>query len=151
MCTPHTALQDLAVQQSLPFQPINKWKVEEGGNIMNILLWVLQGLLAFWNLTGGAFTIMNHEKIKGGMWGNNLPTPVWMILGVLQILFALGIILPGIVGMMPKLVSIAAIYLAVNSLLGCTIFSQYAGFPGMLWGLVPATLAAFVAYGRCSS
>ncbi len=38
--------------------------------------------------------------------------------------------------------------LALNSLLGCALFTQYAGFPGMLWSVVPALLAAFVAYGR---
>lgn len=35
-----------------------------------------------------------------------------------------------------------------RSLLGCVLFAQYAGFPGMLWGVAPAILAVFVAYGR---
>jgi hypothetical protein len=48
----------------------------------------------------------------------------------------------------PKLTPIAAAYLALNALLGCALFAKYAGFPGILWAVVPAILATFVAYGR---
>ena len=71
-----------------------------------------------------------------------------MTIGILQVIFALGLVLPGMVGMFPKLIPISAIYLSVNALLGCALFAKYAGFPGMLWGVVPAILLAFVAYGR---
>jgi hypothetical protein len=49
---------------------------------------------------------------------------------------------------LPKLTPVAAVYLAANALLGCALFTQYAGFPGLLWGLVPAFFALFLAYGR---
>ena len=107
---------------------------------MNILLWVLQILLALWNVTGGIYTLFHYDQLKGG-WGSNLPKSVWVILCVLQVLFAVGLLLP-------KQAPIAAVYLTLNSLLGCVLFAQYAGFPGMLWGVIPAILAAFVAYGR---
>ena len=107
---------------------------------MNVLLWALQVLLALWNLIGGAYTMMHYDQLKGG-WGSGLPGPAWVALSALQLLFALGLVVP-------KLTSIAAAYLAANALLGCALFAQYAGFPGMLWGVVPALLAAFVAYGR---
>ena len=114
---------------------------------MNILLWILQVLLALWNIAGGLYTVFYYETLKGP-WAINLPKPAWVVICVLQILFALGLVLPGLVGVFPKLTSIAAIYLAANALLGCVLFAQYAGFPGLLWGVVPALLAAFVAYGR---
>jgi len=107
---------------------------------MNSLLWALQVLLALWNLVGGGYEAMNYETLKGS-WVSGLPNPVWVGYGVLQVLFALGLVLP-------KFVPIAAFGLAVLSLLGCALFAKYAGFPGVLWGLVPALLAAFVAYGR---
>ncbi len=107
---------------------------------MNILLWVFQVLLALWNLIGGAYTFSHYENLKGGL-GNNLPGFVWMAISLLQILFAIALVIP-------KLTPIAAVYLAVNALLGCVLFAQYAGFPGMLWGVIPALLVAFVAYGR---
>ena len=114
---------------------------------MNILLWVLQILLAVWNMIGGIYTASNYENLKSA-WANALPKPAWAALCVLQIFFALGLVLPGATGMLPKLTPIAAAYLAVNSLWGCALFAQYSGFPGMLWGVVPGILAAFVSYGR---
>lgn len=114
---------------------------------MNILLWVLQGVLAFWNVTGGIYSAINYEQLKGPM-ANDLPKPVWVALGSLQALFGLGLILPGVLGASPKLTAASAIYLTANSLLGCALFAKYAGFPGMLWGVVPAALAALVAFGR---
>src|ERR1700679_865076 len=109
---------------------------------MNILLWILQILLGLWNLIGGVYTLSHYEQIKGGL-GTNLPGPVWVAIAVLQILFALGLTLP-------KFTRVAAVYLAVNALMGCALCAQYAGFPGMLWGVIPALLLAFVAYGRIS-
>src|SRR5205085_56237 len=114
---------------------------------MNILLWVLQILLALWNMIGGIYTAFNYEQLKGA-WMNDLPKPAWVAIGVLQALFAAGLVLPGAVGVLPKVTPVAAAYLAVNALFGCALFAKYAGFPGMLWGVVPAILAAFVAYGR---
>ena len=112
---------------------------------MNILLWILQILLAFWNLTGGIYAAFHFDQLKAARVGD-LPNPAWVAICVLQVIFAIGVALPP--GVLPKLTPIAAIYLAANSLLGCALFAQYSGFPGMLWGVVPAILAAFVAYGR---
>ena len=72
---------------------------------------------------------------------SGLPGPAWVALGALQVLFAVGLVVP-------KLSRYAAIYLAANSLLGCALFTQYTEFPGMLWGVVPALMTSFVAYGR---
>lgn len=113
---------------------------------MNILLWVLQILLALWNVIGGIYTAQNFKNLQAAT--VNLPRPVWLAIGALQVLFALGLVIPGIIKPLRKLVSISAICLAVYALSGCVLFAQYAGFPGMLWGVVPAILAAFVAYGR---
>lgn len=114
---------------------------------MNILLWTLQILLGLWNIIGGIFTFSNYEKIKGPM-AANLPKSVWMGIAILQILFALGLVLPGAFKVMPHLTPISAIYLGLNALAGCLLFTQYSGFPGILWGIIPAILCAVIAYGR---
>jgi hypothetical protein len=107
---------------------------------MNILLWILQVLLALWNLTGGVYTLSHYDQLRSPL-AANLPGFVWVALSVLQILFSVGLVLP-------KVSPVAAVYLAVNSLLGCVLCAQYAGFPGMLWGVIPALVALFIAYGR---
>ena len=114
---------------------------------MNILLWVLQILLALWNIIGGSYMAFHYEQIRSA-WAAGLPGPVWVAIGVLQVIFALGLVVPGFVKALRKLIPISAIYLALNSLSGCVLASHYAGFPGMLWGVIPAILAAFVAYER---
>lgn len=114
---------------------------------MNILLWVLQILLAFYFMTGGIYMV-NHYKILANVWAlNTLPQPAWMVIGVLQILFSLGLVLPGVVRMFRKLTPISAVGLAIISLLGSTLYVAYAG-SGILWAVVPAIVLAFVAYER---
>ncbi|HTY13297.1 MAG TPA: hypothetical protein VMD02_03810 [Candidatus Omnitrophota bacterium] len=107
---------------------------------MNILLWLLQGLLALWNIIGGIYVMSNYELIKSA-WAQGLPIPVWIAYGALEVVFAVGLL-------WPRATALSAICLAVLSLLGCVLFAQYSGFPGLLWGIIPAFLAAFVAYGR---
>ncbi len=113
---------------------------------MNILLWILQVLLALWEAVGGVYVVNNYDKIANGWALNALPKSFWIAIGVLQVLFALGLILPG--AKLRKQNSIAAVGLALLSLLGIALYFQYSGFPGILWGLIPAILAGFVAYKR---
>ena len=112
----------------------------------NIFLWVLQTLLALWNITGGMYMISNFSSLARKWALNIFPGLFWIVLGVLQILFAVGLIVPGILKM-HKFTFISAIGLTVISLLGIVLYSGYTGI-GILWGLVPAIISGFVAYGR---
>lgn len=113
---------------------------------MNILLWGLQVILSLWNIIGGLFILENFEKVATQQALSTLHGPVWIALGILQILLALGLILPG--AKLRRLNSIAAVGMSALSLLGIALYTQYHGFPGILWGIVPAILAAFIAYER---
>ena len=115
---------------------------------MNILLWVLQILLAAWNMIGAIYMVSNYEALANAWALNALPKPAWMALGVLQALFALGLVLPGLVRKWSRVIPISAACLAVISMLGSALYIAYTGFPGILWAAVPAILAAFVAYRR---
>lgn len=115
---------------------------------MNILLWALQVLLALWSITGGLYMINNYNELAKKWALDALPGPFWMILGAVQVLFALGLVLPGLFRILPGLVLVAAVVLAVVSIAGVTLYTAYSGFPGMLWGLLPAVIALFIAYGR---
>jgi len=109
---------------------------------MNILLWVLQVLLGLYYLMGGSWMV---SKVPAG-WLKIMPKPIWMALGLLQALFALGLVLPGLIGMSPPITPIAAIGVVVETLLVAALTKPK--FQGFLWVLVPALLALFVAYGR---
>lgn len=115
---------------------------------MNMLMWVLQILLALWNTVGGIYMVSHYEELANASALNALPRPAWVALGVLQVLFAVGLVLPRALAVMPALTPISAIGLAVIALAGLGLYTAYAGFPGLLWGVIPAVLAAFVAYER---
>lgn len=93
--------------------------------------------------------MINHYEKLARAWAlNALPWPAWIALGILQVLFALALVLPRVVRLTPKLTPVSAICLALISLSGIALYAAYGGFPGVLWGVVPAVLLTFVAYGR---
>ncbi|HTA76668.1 MAG TPA: hypothetical protein VK791_05890, partial [bacterium] len=109
---------------------------------MNILLWVLQILLGFYYLMGGSWMVFKVPAV----WLKIMPKPAWMAIGMLQMLFALGLILPGATGMWLQLTPIAAIGVAVETMLTAPLTKPK--LQGMFWLVIPALLSAFVAYGR---
>jgi DoxX-like family len=115
---------------------------------MNVFLWILQIVLAIWEIVGGLYVVHNYRDVANHWALTNLPGPSLPALAVLQILLALGLVLPGAFKWSSNLTVISALGLAFISLLGITLYAPYAGFFGMLWGLIPAILFLFVAYMR---
>ena len=81
---------------------------------------------------------------------NTFPPFFWIVLGALQVLFSLGLIVSLGKGKLRNLAPVSAIGLAIIALLGIPFYTAYAGFPGLLWGIIPAILLTFVAYWRRS-
>lgn len=118
---------------------------------MNILLWVLQGFLAFYFLSGGFYSLKNFDKLsKAVAYMKALPKSFWTLNSVLQILFAIGLILPPLIGVAPQACAVSAAGLAVLMFFASGLQAMYGGFPANLWSLLPGLVAAFVAYGRFS-
>lgn len=93
--------------------------------------------------------MMGHYQILGNIWAvNAFPKSVWIIFGVLEVVFGLGLVVPAFMKGNKNLISVSAYALAVISLLGIGLFIAYAGFPGMLWAILPAAVVAFVGYKR---
>lgn len=113
----------------------------------NILIWILQILMALYFLAGGTYMLGHYKILANPSALNFLPGPFWSIIGVLQILFALGLVLPGAFRMFPKITPVSAIGLTVVSLLGIVLYSAYTG-SGILWAILPALLTASIAYKR---
>jgi len=115
---------------------------------MNVVLWVLQILFALWMAVGATYMMSHYRELANASALNALPGPVWVALGVLQIVLAIGLVVPTSVGAPPMLAPISAIGLAAISLLGLVLYTAYAGFPGAFWAVLPAVLAALIAYAR---
>ncbi|HEX2933507.1 MAG TPA: DoxX family protein [Candidatus Binatia bacterium] len=115
---------------------------------MNIALWIVQALLAALFLFAGSMKlIMPLEEMMKQM---PIPLPKWFVLftGVVEVLGALGVILPWLLRISPGLTPLAAAGLVIV-MIGATIYTVAAGdIASALMPMVVGLLAAFVAYGR---
>ncbi len=114
--------------------------------IMNYVLWIVQGLLALIFLfAGGSKLVLPLEVMTEQM---PLPGLFLRFIGVAEVLGAIGLILPGLLGVRPGLTPLAAFGL-VLIMIGATAFTlSDIGFTPALIPLVVGLLSALVAYGR---
>jgi uncharacterized membrane protein YphA (DoxX/SURF4 family) len=75
---------------------------------MNIVLWILQVLLAVAFFAHGWLVLAPPPEIAAQMLAE-LPRAFWVFLGVAEILAAIGITLPGMTNVLPGLVTWAAV------------------------------------------
>ena len=113
---------------------------------MNIILWVLQGLLALAFLAHGWILLFPSPEILAGM--SSLPRAFWIFLGVAEVLAAVGLTLPGITRILPWLVPCAAAGLMVV-MISAAIFHLARGeVSGAIVTAVLFVMATVVAYMR---
>jgi hypothetical protein len=116
---------------------------------MNILLWVLQVVVAFLCVSGGAFQIFKFDDLKKGVAAmRELPRGLWALFGAIGCLAGLCLILPGALNVLPILTPIAAAIVAVENALISALYLKYGDRPPLPYSATIAVLAAFVAYGR---
>ncbi len=115
---------------------------------MTYALWIVQGLLALLFLfAGGMKLVLPLEKLTGPM-PVPLPGLFLRFIGVAEVLGAIGLILPGLLGIRPRLAPLAAAGLVIV-MIGATVLTLAGGdvAPALI-PLVVGLLSAFVAYGR---
>jgi len=115
---------------------------------MNIALWIIQALLAaLFLFTGGMKLVLPIEEMMKQM---PLPLPGWFVrfTGVVEVLGAIGLILPWLLGIRPGLTPLAAAGLVIV-MIGATVYTLAAGeIASAPMPLVVGIGAAFVAYDR---
>ena len=118
---------------------------------MNIVLWIIQVLLALLFLFAGGMKLVIAPEVLQSMGSPNqivLPGLFVRFIGVCEVLGGLGLILPGLLRMRPGLTPLAAAGLVIL-MIGATVLSFAAdGIAAALVPFVTGILAAFVAYGR---
>ncbi len=118
---------------------------------MNIALWIIAGLLALAFLAAGAMKLTQpKEKLAatGMAWVENFTPGMVKTIGALEVLGALGLILPAALGIIPVLVPIAAVGLAALILGAAITHARRMDRQMLAVNLVLFALAAVVAVAR---
>ena len=118
---------------------------------MTYALWIIQGLLAaLFLFAGGTKLILPLDVLTSMGSPNQIALPGWFVrfIGVVEVLGALGLILPGLLRIRPGLTPLAAAGLVIV-MIGATVLTLAGGdvAPALI-PLVVGLLSAFVAYGR---
>jgi uncharacterized membrane protein YphA (DoxX/SURF4 family) len=118
---------------------------------MDLALWIAAGLLAVIFLAAGvAKLILPKEKLAakpGGGWVEDFSAGAVKAIGVLEVLAAVGLILPAALDIAPVLVPLAAVGL-VLLMVGAAITRLRRNDKVIVVNLAYLALAAFVAWGR---
>ena len=115
---------------------------------MTYALWIVQVLLALVFLFAGGIKLVTPPEEMMAQMPLPLPILFLQLIGVLEVLGALGLILPGLLRIRPGLTPLAAAGLVII-MIGATVYTLAAGqvAPALI-PLVVGLFAAFVAYGR---
>ena len=117
---------------------------------MNEILWILQGLLGLVFLVTGTMKIIHtKEQLADRMgWVNDVSQPVVRLIGFVEILGAVGLILPSVTGILPWLTPLAAAGLALTMVGAALTNYRRKELPILGLNAVLLVLALLVGVGR---
>jgi hypothetical protein len=118
---------------------------------MNVVLWVVAGVLAVAFLGAGLSKLLQPRKklvASGQGWAEDFSDGAVKGIGALEVLAALGLILPAVFDVATVLVPLAATGLALLMLGAVATHARRKEYPMVAVNLVLFALAAVVAWGR---
>src|SRR5438874_1375666 len=117
---------------------------------MNIVLWVVQILLALaFGMAGIMKVTQPIDRLEARMgWVKSVGPRGVRLIGSLEILGAIGLILPAVTGILPWLTPLAAVGLVLTMIGAMILHIQRGEFPSLGVNLALLALAAFVVFGR---
>jgi uncharacterized membrane protein len=116
---------------------------------MDVILWVVQVILALAFVAFGVTHATRRESMRERVpWMWALPREAMLIIGILDILGAIGLILPAVTKIQPWLTPLAAICLAILMVFAIIFHATRRELPNIALNAILGLLAAFVAWGR---
>ncbi|UPK42524.1 DoxX family protein [Paenibacillus pabuli] len=116
---------------------------------MNVTLWIVQIILAAGFIYSGWMKTVRIESSKTTWaWVNDVPKTLVVLIGIAELLGALGLVLPWAMDITPVLTPIAAIALAVVALLGMLFHIQRKEYREIGVNILFVVLSLIVAIGR---
>jgi len=118
--------------------------------IMNIALWIVQILVALAFLMAGSMKVSQPtDKLKNNMaWAAHMTPGIVRLIGTLEILGAIGLILPAVTHILPWLTPVAAIGLVLTMIGASIVHIRLKEFSRLGVPLILLLLALFIVYGR---
>lgn len=115
---------------------------------MNIFLWILQGLLALHTAMGAVWKFSNSEQSVPTL--SRLPHAIWMGLSGLELLCAVGLVLPALLPPFGPVVPVAAACIGAEMLLFVVVHLTSGNRPSgeVVYWLVVLLFSGFLAYAR---
>jgi uncharacterized membrane protein YphA (DoxX/SURF4 family) len=145
---------------SLAAQVVDPQSVSDSKNKVSITpyhksaLWTVQVLWSvFFSITGFGKIVcykpeLWNEALHEVPWFSAAPQDLFIFIGVCEFLGAIGLILPAITGVKPKLTSFAAFGLTLVMILAAAFHIARGEYSFVLVNLVLGGVAAFIAYWR---
>lgn len=119
---------------------------------MTVVLWIAAGLLALLFLAAGGIKVITPKEKLGASpnmtWTEDFPPGVIKLIGALEVLAAIGLILPGLLGIAPVLVPLAAVGLMLMMIGAMITHGRRGERQPIVMNLVLLVLAGLVAVGR---
>jgi len=118
---------------------------------MNIALWIITALLAVVFLAVGFMKLTQPKPalVTGGQgWAEDYPDNGIKAIGALEVIGALGLVLPALLNTASILVPLAAVGLAVLMVGAAITHARRGEYPNIVANLVLAALAIFIAVQR---
>ena len=120
--------------------------------VVNLALWIIAGVLAFAFAGSGVMKLVQSKDqlvaSPTGGWAADWNPASIKLIGVAEILGAIGLILPAVLHVAPTLVPLAAIGLILVMFGAAVTHARRHELPNVAINVVLLLLAAFVAWGR---
>jgi uncharacterized membrane protein len=117
---------------------------------MNVFLWIVQAILAaLFAMSGLVKVLQPKDKLADKYpWMQDFSQATVRLIGVMELLGAIGLIVPAAAGIAPVLTPIAGTGLAVMMVLAAAVHIRRKESSGVAVSAVLFVLAALVAWGR---
>jgi uncharacterized membrane protein YphA (DoxX/SURF4 family) len=116
---------------------------------LNVLLWILQVLASLLYASSGVMKAFMLDEVSDGVASfGALPREGWMALGILELVCAVGLIVPAALRWKPRLTVVAAAVLSIETLVFVWVHVQYREVGPVIMSGALGLLMAFIAYGR---
>jgi len=117
---------------------------------VNVVLWIAAGVLALGMLASGAIKALRPKQALRPRMGWVDDFPLWGVkaIGILEVLAAIGLILPPALGLAPILAPLAATGLVLIMIGAIVVHARRKETETLPVNVLLLLLAAFVAWGR---